>query len=64
MKVVADYDLCQGHGMCALEAPDVFALDKGDDQVRLLEPEPDDSQRGAVGAAVRYCPAMALAVHD
>ncbi len=64
MRVDADLDLCQGHGMCALEAPDVFALDKGDDQVRVLRPAPDESRREAVHAAVRYCPATALAVHD
>lgn len=64
MRVEADLDLCQGHGMCALEAPDVFALGKGDDQVRILEPEPDESRREAVLNAVRYCPATALSVHD
>ena len=64
MRVEADLDLCQGHGMCALEAPDVFALDKGDDQVRILAPEPGEPRREAVRAAVRDCPAMALAVHD
>ena len=64
MRVEADLDLCQGHGMCALEAPDVFALGKGDDQVRILEPEPDDSRREAVLNAVRYCPATALSVRD
>lgn len=64
MRVEADLDLCQGHGMCAVEAPDVFALGKGDDQVRILQAEPDDSRRPAVHNAVRYCPATALAVHD
>ena len=64
MRVEADLDLCQGHGMCAVEAPDVFALGKGDDQVQILQAEPDDTQRAAVQNAVRYCPATALAVHD
>ena len=64
MRVEVDLDLCQGHGMCELEAPDVFALDRGTDQVRLLRPEPDDSRREAVDRAVRYCPAMALSVTD
>ena len=64
MKAVADLDLCQGHQMCQGEAPDVFALGRGDDQVRILQAEPDDSQRPAVRNAVRYCPATALAVHD
>jgi ferredoxin len=63
MRVDADIDLCQGHAMCALEAPDVFALDKGADHVRILRTEPDDAQRPAVENAVRYCPAMALTLH-
>jgi ferredoxin len=64
MRVEADLDLCQGHGMCAVEAPDVFALGKGDHHVRILRAEPDGSRREAVQNAVRYCPATALAVHD
>ncbi len=64
MRVEADLDLCQGHGMCAVEAPEVFALGKGDDQVRILRPEPDESARQAVQDAVRYCPATALTLHE
>ncbi len=64
MRVRADYDLCQGHGMCALEAPAVFALERGDDQVRLLTERPDESQREAVTDAVRYCPTTALSLED
>jgi ferredoxin len=64
MRVEADLDLCQGHGMCVLEAPDVFALGKDDDQVRILQGEPDESRRDAVRKAVGYCPTMALEVHD
>jgi ferredoxin len=64
VKVLVDRDLCQGHGMCVLEAPDVFALDRGDDQVRLLVADADESRRAAVEAAVRYCPTMAISTSD
>jgi ferredoxin len=64
MRVDADLDLCQGHAMCVLEAPDVFALEKGDDHVRILTPQPDEPRRTAVQDAVRYCPATALTLHD
>ena len=64
MRVTADLDLCQGHAMCELEAPEVFALDRETDQVRVLQPEPDESQREAVARAVKYCPAVALSVTD
>ena len=64
MRVEADPDLCQGHQMCMLEAPEVFGFDSDADQVRVLQERPDESQRQQVRAAVRYCPTMALAVHD
>ncbi len=64
MRVVADVDLCQGHQMCQGEAPDVFGFDAGADQVTVLDERPDESRRPQVEAAVRYCPAMALALED
>ena len=63
MRLVLDRDLCQGHGECCEEAPEVFAL--GDDGVvRLLQAEPDESQRAAVERAVRYCPTHALRIEE
>ncbi|HEY7488674.1 MAG TPA: ferredoxin [Streptosporangiaceae bacterium] len=59
MKVEADLDLCQGHAMCELEAPEVFAVPKRG-KVQILDAEPPDSQRAEVEAAVRYCPTQAL----
>ncbi|CAN5640563.1 ferredoxin [soil metagenome] len=64
MKVVADTDLCQGHRMCQGEAPDVFGFDEDTDVVVVLEEHPDESLRSQVAAAVQYCPAMALALHE
>lgn len=65
MRITVDRDLCQGHAMCALEAPEVFALDpKTDDTVRLLTDEPGEDERAAVARAVKYCPNQALSVED
>lgn len=64
MRVSADLDLCQGHQMCQLEAPEVFGFDRDTDRVSVLDPEPGESQREAVGNAVRYCPTGALSVTD
>ena len=64
MKVSADLDLCQGHQMCQLEAPGVLGFDRDTDRVTVLDPEPGESQRGAVRNAVRYCPTGALSVTD
>ncbi len=45
MKIVADLDLCQGHGMCEDTAPEVFRVveseDGSYDQVEIILPEPD-----------------------
>ena len=62
MKVVVDRDLCQGHAMCTLEAPDVFQVGPGDEQVTLLDETPQESLRAAVENAVRFCPNAALSL--
>ncbi|MBO3749589.1 ferredoxin [Streptosporangiaceae bacterium NEAU-GS5] len=59
MRVQADLDLCQGHAMCEIEAPQVFEVPKKG-KVRVLLNEPDESMRAEVDAAVRYCPTQAL----
>lgn len=61
-RAVADLDLCQGHQMCQGEAPDVFGFDADADRVVLLTEHPVEALRPQVEAAVRYCPAMALAI--
>ncbi|HEX7444541.1 MAG TPA: ferredoxin [Acidimicrobiales bacterium] len=63
MRIVVDRDLCQGHGVCESEAPDVFEVGK-DHQVVVLDPAPPQDQRAAVDAAVRFCPTHALSIAD
>ena len=63
MHVVVDADLCQGHGVCESEAPDVFELGKGH-KVTVLDDHPPEEQRRAVEEAVRFCPTHALSVVD
>jgi ferredoxin len=59
VRIEADLDLCQGHAMCELEAPDVFEVPRKG-KVRVLDPEPPEDARAEVAAAVRYCPTQAL----
>ncbi|MCL2536047.1 MAG: ferredoxin [Nocardiaceae bacterium] len=61
MRVEADLDLCQGHAVCELEAPDVFAVPKRG-KVTILDPTPPESLRADVESAVRYCPTQALRI--
>lgn len=62
-RVVVDRDLCQGHGVCEAEAPEVFEVSKAGDLTVLIESPPHD-QRAAVDLAVRYCPTHALSVQE
>ena len=64
MRVSADLDLCQGHQVCQTEAPEVFGFDHDADQVVVLQEQPAEELREQVRMAVKYCPAMALAVED
>jgi len=50
--------------MCQAEAPDVFGFDDAADRVVVLRQHVDESLRSQVEAAVRYCPAMALAIEE
>ncbi|NLV54099.1 MAG: ferredoxin [Acidimicrobiales bacterium] len=59
-RVVVDRDLCQGHGVCESEAPEVFEVPKR--EVVVLAERPGDDQRAAVEAAVKFCPTHALSI--
>ena len=58
-RVEVDPDLCQGHAMCELEAPDVFSVPKRG-IVEITDPEPPDELREDVERAIEMCPTRAL----
>ncbi|WP_323793556.1 ferredoxin [Nocardioides sp.] len=59
MRIHVDRDKCEGLGMCEAMASDFFELDD-DDEMRVLDDSPDESQRGHVHSAVQACPVLAL----
>ena len=61
MKVVINYELCEGNAKCVEAAPVVFALGDDDRAIVLVE-RPDESQRAAVERAVRICPRQAITI--
>ncbi len=63
MKIAIDFDLCQGHGVCMGEAPDVFEVDE-QGMLTLLQVSPDETLRQAVETAARWCPTQAITVAD
>jgi ferredoxin len=60
-RVEVDADLCQGHAMCELEAPDVLTVPKRG-VVEITDPEPPDEIRQDVERAVEMCPTRALSI--
>ena len=54
-----DSDLCQGHGVCMAECPDVFQVND-DGEVTILQEEPAEGLRKKVQNAVRFCPTGAI----
>lgn len=62
-RVEVDLDLCQGHAMCELEAPDFFRVpNRG--KVEILDAEQSDDVRTAIELAVESCPTRALSIKD
>ena len=62
-RVEVDLDLCQGHAMCELEAPDYFRVPKRG-KVEILNSEPADEDRAEVEQAVWACPTQALSIKE
>ena len=62
-KVEVDLDLCQGHAMCELEAPDYFSVPKRG-KVEILDAEPPEEARDEIQNAVDMCPTQALTIRD
>ena len=62
-RVEVDLDLCQGHAMCELEAPDHFSVPKRG-KVEILKPEPPEEDRAQVEQAVWACPTQALSIKE
>jgi len=61
VRIVVDRDLCQGHGVCESEAPEVFAVPKSG-QVDIRDETPSEDFRKKVEMAVKYCPTHALKI--
>jgi ferredoxin len=64
VRIKVDRDLCQGHGVCRSEAPELFDVDREIEQVVVKQEQPPESQREKVVAAVRYCPTRALSIEE
>lgn len=67
LRITVDRELCQGHGICQEEAPEVFrVVDRPGDyaQVELILERPPDALREKVLAAERFCPNRVIRVDE
>jgi sterol 14-demethylase len=64
MRIRVDRDLCQGHGVCRTEAPEVFDVDRDLQQVVVKDERPPEALREKVRTAVRFCPTRALSIEE
>jgi ferredoxin len=62
-RIEVDADLCQGHAMCELEAPDYFRVPKRG-KVEIVDPAPGEEAREEVERAVEMCPTQALLIKE
>jgi ferredoxin len=60
--VTVDLDRCEGHGLCALTAPEVFSLGHLG-RLQVVE-RPGPEHRAAVEESARMCPALAVSITD
>ena len=60
MRVRVDPELCQGHTLCALAAPDVFHFDDEDGHAFVPDAEVPDGREAAVTRAAATCPEGAI----
>lgn len=63
MNVEVDKDLCCGHGICLILAPNVFEMGD-DDRAAVVRPELDGTDSAAALDAVSECPARAIRTVD
>ena len=62
MRVRIDAELCQGHQMCAIRAPEVFGADDEGYGTVLIDGDVPAELEASARAAVTSCPERAVLV--
>ena len=63
LRIRVDRDLCQGHGVCAGEAPELFAVGK-DQKVILKVARPPVELHDKARAAAKFCPTRTIRIEE
>ena len=67
LRVIVDRELCQGHSVCMLEAPEVFRVNPSDThyaKVEVILIHPPERLREQVVNAARYCPNRVITIEE
>lgn len=64
MKATVDANRCQGHTLCAMNAPDFFVLDPLDGHASVVSEDVPEDQTEQVAQAYASCPEQAIALRD
>lgn len=64
MKVIADLNRCQGHGLCRMAAPELFELREEDGQVIPPAGEIPAGLEDRAQLGVDACPELALSIQE
>jgi len=65
MRIKVDLDLCQGHGECEMEAPEIFCVRTRPGEaprVEVVLENPPKELRAKLEAAIRSCPNRVLSI--
>lgn len=63
MRVEVDYDRCESNAVCMSVAPEVFEV-RDDDNLYILQENPDETLWGKVREAAERCPKQAITLVD
>ncbi|MBO0730112.1 MAG: ferredoxin [Acidimicrobiaceae bacterium] len=64
MRVRVDPEVCQGHTLCTLAAPQIFLLREDDGHAYVASEEVPSGLQDAVRKAAATCPEGAISVED
>jgi ferredoxin len=64
MRVTVDPDVCQGHTLCAIAAPEIFKLREEDGHAYVDSPIVDAGCEAAVRQAAASCPEEAIVISE
>jgi len=64
MRVRVNKEVCQGHTLCNMSAPDVFRLDTEDGHAYVEDEKVAPSQETNVRMAAASCPELAIELDE